>query len=140
MDIRTRVHARRDLDELRAARDLDGLTAKLNEERLLAPRQRFVTARAVRTLPDGKAILAAFKTARQADADIDLAYTFLMQDAGLDIGDATTLQLIDELVSQSVLTTAQGAQLKSLAMFPLVVTRDDVCFALYNDDGSEKPA
>jgi hypothetical protein len=138
MDIRARILARPDLDELRAARDLDEITTKLNEEGLLAPRQRFVTARAVRTLPAGKAILAAFKAARNADADIDLAYTFLMQEAGLDIGDATTLALIDGLVTQSILTAAQGVQLKSLAMFPVVVDRLEVEAALYNRDTTEK--
>lgn len=138
MDIRARILARPDLDELRLARDLDRLAAELNAEELLAPRQRFVTARVVRTLPDGKAILAAFKALRGEDDDIELAYNFLMQEAGLDIGDPTTLKLIDGLAAQNILSTAQRDQLRSLAMFPVVVDRMQVMAAMYNDDGSEK--
>lgn len=125
-----RILARRDLDSLRVVRDLDGITAKLNAEGVKIPRQRFITARVVRTLPNGKEILAALKGARSADDDIDLAYTFLMQEAGLDIGDPTTLGLIDILVAKNIFQPSWGEQVKALAMVPVIVDRLEVEAAL----------
>lgn len=135
MDIRARILARPDLADLRAARDLDKLAAALNAEGLLERRSRIVTARVVRTLPDGKAILAALKGARSADDDIDLAYTFLMQGAGLDI--AECFDLIDGLVASEIFLQAWAEQIKGLAMFPVTVERLEVEAALDEIRASE---
>lgn len=137
MDIRTRILARNDLGELVTGRDLDGIKAKLDAEGVTVQHSRFITARVVRTLPDGKAILAALKAARALDDDIDLAYTFLMQGAGLDIGDDTSLEMIDELAEQGVFEQAWAEQIKGLAMFPLLVDRLDVEAAVNEILGSD---
>lgn len=138
MNIRARILARPDLDGLRASKDLDGLTTALNAEGMVVRSLRFVTARVIRTLPNGKDILSALKGARNLDDDIDLAYTFLMQGAGVDIGDEMAFALIDGLVAKGIFQPTWAGQLKSLAMFPVVVDRLEVAAAMFNDDGSEK--
>lgn len=138
MSIRDRVHARRDLDDYRAARDLDALTAALNAENLKALQQRFITARAVMAAcPDGVAILGALQAA-SADPAVGWALKFLGQEAGLDIGDPFTQSMVDQLVAGSVLTAQQGATLKAMALKPVIVDRLEVEAALYNRDTTEK--
>ena len=142
MDIRTRILARPDLADLRAARDLDGLAARLNAEGLTAPHQRFITARAVMAgCPGGVAILSALDQARAhplVGSAVSWALTFLSQEAGLDIGDPYTQGMVDSLVTLKILTDEQGAALKSMALQPVVATREQVNAAMYNDDGTEK--
>jgi len=142
MDIRTRILARGDLAELRAARDLDGLAAALNAEGLQAPRQRFITARAVMaSCPGGLPILAALDGAREhpvVGKAVAWALTFLGQEAGLDIGDPFTQEMVDHLVAFEILTDEQGAALKAMALQPVVVTRLDVEAAFYSPDGTER--
>lgn len=142
MDIRTRILARVGLVDLRAARDLDGLAAALNAEGLMAPRQRFITARAVMAgCQDGLMILAALEQARThsvAGNAVSWALTFLSQEAGLDIGDAFTQGMVDTVVALEILTEEQGAALKALALQPVIVTRLEVEAALFNLDGTEK--
>jgi hypothetical protein len=138
MDIRTRVHARRDLDGLRAARDITGLAEALNAEGLKAPQQRFVTARAIMAeCSGGVAILAALKSAA-ADPAVGWALQFLGQEAGLDVGDPFTQGMIGQLVTAGVLTAPQGDALKALALRPVIVDRLEVEAALYNRDTTEK--
>lgn len=142
MDIRARILARGDLNALRAARDLDALAAALNAEGLMAPRQRFITARAVMAgCLGGLAILAALDEARTHSVvgkAVSWALTFLGQEAGLDIGDPFTQQMVDNLVALEVLTDEQGAALKAMALHPVIVDRLEVEAALYNPDGTEK--
>jgi hypothetical protein len=139
MDIRVRILARPDLAGLRSARDLDGLAAALNAEGLLAPQQRFITARAVMAACQGGIdILDALETAATANRAVAWALKFLGQEAGLDIGDPFTQGMVDQLVAGSVLTAAQGAALKAMALQPVVITRDQVNAAMFNPDGTEK--
>lgn len=139
MSIRDRILARRDLDSLRTARDLDGLAAALNADAPLVPQQRFITARAVLTLcADGSAILTALEAAAPHNVAVAYAVRFLGQDAGLDIGDPGALALLDRLLLEGVLTEAHVDQLRTIALKPLLVTRLDVEAAMFNHDGSEK--
>jgi hypothetical protein len=138
MDIRTRILARSDLDGLRAERELDKLAAALNAEGLMAPQKRFITARAVMAAcPDGIAVLDALENA-SANRAVAWALKFLGQEAGLDIGDPFTQGMVDHLVRTSVLTAAQGETLKAMALQPVVVTREQVNAAMFNDDSTEK--
>jgi len=142
MDIRARILARGDLDDLRDARDLDALAAALNAEGLRAPQQRFITARAVMaSCADGLAILSALDGAREHPTigkAVTWALTFLGQEAGLDIGDPFTQEMVDHLVAFEILADEQGAALKSMALHPVVVDRLEVEASLYNPDGTEK--
>jgi hypothetical protein len=138
MDIRARILARDDLNEHRAARNIDALAAALNAEGLLAPQQRFITARAVMAAClGGIQILDALENA-SSDRAVAWALKFLGQEAGLDIGDPFTQGKVDQLVGLTVLTAEQGAALKALALQPVVVSRDQVNAAMFNDDGTEK--
>lgn len=138
MSIRDRILARRDLDGLRAARDITGLTDALNAEGLKAPQQRFITARAVMaTCPGGVEVLGALQSA-SANPAVGWALKFLGQEAGLDIGDPFTQGMVDQLVAGNVLTAEQGAALKAMAMKPVIVDRLEVEAALYNRDTTEK--
>jgi len=138
MDIRSRIRARRDLDGVRVARDIDKMAAILNAEGLTAPGPRFITARAVMaTCPGGLDILDALENA-SGNRAVAWALKFLGQEAGLDIGDPFTQGMIDRLVADAVLTAEQGANLKAMALQPVVVTRDQVNAAMFNDDGTEK--
>lgn len=137
MNIRDRILARPDLDEMRAKRDITGLAAALNAEGLQARQQRFVTARAVMAnCADGVAILQALEGATSNPA-VAWAVRFLGQEAGLDIGDPYTQAMIDKLVN-TVLTPAQADALKALALQPVVVTQEQVARDMYNPDGTEK--
>lgn len=138
MSIRARILARTDLDAARAARNLDVLAAALNAENVKSVQQRFVTARAIMAeCAGGVAILSALK-ANSADPAISWALQFLGQEAGLDVGDPFTQGMVDQLVTGAVLTAAQGSALKAMAMQPLIVTREQVNAAMYNDNGTEK--
>jgi len=142
MDIRTRILARDDLAGLRAARDLDKLADALNAEGVMAPQKRFITARAVMAAcPGGIGILAALEGAREHSVigkAVSWALTFLGQEAGLDIGDPFTQEMIDHAATFEILTEEESAALKALALQPVVVTRDQVNAAMFNPDGSEK--
>ena len=142
MDIRARILARPDLADLRAARDLDKLAAALNAEGLMAPQQRFITARAVMAeCPGGVGILVALEGAKAHPAvgqAVTWALTFLGQSAGLDIGDTYTQGMVDTLATLGVLTKLQAEALKSMALQPVTVHRLEVEAAMYNPDGTEK--
>ena len=142
MSIRDRILARPDLAELRAARDLDGLAAALNAEGIKDKQKRFITARAVMAeCPGGVAILVALDGARSHPAvgsAVGWALTFLGQETGLDIGDPFTQGMVGTLVTLGILTSAQGDALKAMAQQPVLVSRDQVCHAVFNDDGTEK--
>lgn len=133
-----RVHARSDLDALRAARDITALSEALNAEGATEYAQKFVSARIILTsCPDGVAILAALSAA-VSNVAVSWALKFLGQDSGLDIGDPGIDPLLDGLVAGGVLTAPWRTQLKALALRPLTVTQEQVGIALYNDDGTEK--
>jgi hypothetical protein len=139
MLIRDRIFARRDLDGLREARDLDGLAAALNAAPEMTVQPRFVTARAVMAgCPDGVAILDALDAAAPHNSAVRRAVAFLQQEAGLDVGDPYTQRMIGELADAHVLTESQAAQLKALALKPVYVDRLEIEAALYNRDTTEK--
>jgi hypothetical protein len=134
MDIRDRVLARRDLDQLRALRDLDGLAAALNAENVKVRQPNtFVTWRAVITrCSAGKAIRNKMEAAAPQDSAIKSACEFLSQEAGLDVGDPGCWLAIDGMVQAGVMSVEEGQQLKDLSMKHLTVGRLDVEAALYN--------
>lgn len=140
MDIRARILARPDLNELRTARDLDGLAAALNAEGLMAPQQRFITARGILAIDaaEGRAILSSLRAAAALDIGVEFVVMFLGQGEGVDIGDPSTWRDIDGLVAKQILTSAQSFMLKHLSEQPVVVTRLQVEAAMYNPDGTEK--
>jgi len=139
MSIRDRILARRDLDELRAERNLTGLADALNADPEMKVQQRFVTERGVMSCcPDGNAILDALDAAAPQNSAVRRAVGFLRQEAGLDVGDPYTQRMIDELSRLGVLSADQAAQLKALALKPVYVDRLEVEAALYNRDTTEK--
>jgi hypothetical protein len=139
MDIRSRILARRDLDSLRALRELDGLAKALNDSPEMEIQQTFISARALLTrCANGADILHALETAAPFNTAVAWAVKFLAQDAGLDIGDVGALALLDQLQQAGVLQAAWVDQIKHLALKPKYVTRDQVKDAMFNDDGSEK--
>lgn len=137
--VRAAVLTRRDLDELRAVRDIDGLAAALNAIPLQAMQPRFITARTILAeCADGGAILDALTAAGEGISTVKWALTFLSQDSGLDVGHPATHAMIDQLAAGGLLPAAHGAALKALAVLPLSVTAQLVAEATYNPDGTEK--
>jgi hypothetical protein len=135
-----RVHARADLDQMRATRDITGLAAALNAEGLYIRQPRFITARAVLTVnpTEGRNILRALRTAAAQDIGVEFANLFLGQSAGVDIGDPDMWVELDHLVQAGALNDAQAALLKALSLALLVVTQEQVAAELYYPDGTEK--
>jgi hypothetical protein len=86
--------------------------------------------------PGGIGILDALENASSNRA-VAWALKFLGQEAGLDIGDSFTQGMVGQLVSNSVLTAEQGMALKAMALQPVVVSREQVKAAMFNDDGTE---
>lgn len=139
MNIRDLILARPELGDMHAARDLDGLAAALNAQPAQELQPRFVTARTVLAeCADGSAILDALTAAAEHVSAVKWALNFLGKDSGLDVGNPATQGMIDQLVGAGALTADQAAELKSLAVQPVLVTRDQVNGAMYNPDGTEK--
>jgi len=65
---------------------------------------------------DGAVILDKLEQAAAINPACRWACKFLGQDTGLDVGHPTTQQMIDLLVSNSILTNEEGNKLKSLAI------------------------
>jgi len=126
------------LAALRAARDIDQLAAALNAEGAVAPQRRFVTARAVMAVCTGGLEILDALEAASSNRAVAWALRFLGQEAGLDIGDSFTQRMVSQLVADAVLTQEQGDALKALALQPVIVTRDQVNAAMFNDDGTER--
>lgn len=124
---------------MRAARDLDGLAAALNEAPALALRECWVDGLGIiNRCPSGKSILRKLKAGATLDAIIEVAWTALVSGKGLDFGAESTLDSIDEMAPVIGFTDIEVAELKALAMQPVLVTRIEVEAALYNPDGTEK--
>lgn len=137
MSLRDRILARRDLDKLRAARDITGLAAALNAEAPLLAGERFVTGRTILAeCDDGAGILAALDAASAIPA-VEWALKFLAVDSGMDIGNARTQGMIDQLQAGQVLTEVQASQLKALALRRETVTQEKVAAEMYAPDGTE---
>lgn len=137
MAIRSRILARRDLDAMRTARDITGLAAALNADAPLVAAERFVTGRTIMAeCDDGAGILAALAGAAAIPA-VEWALKFLALDSGLDVGNARTQGMVDQLAGGGVLTEAQAGQLKALAMRRETVTQEQVAAEMYAPDGTE---
>jgi len=111
--IRERILARRDLDDLRAARDITNLAAKLNEECEPAQVPQQVTAFSI----------VGFSPARSVIMDLlrDLAET-----------DSPLAPRAQALLSP------QGATYMTPGFEPPFVTQEQVAEEMYNADGTEK--
>jgi hypothetical protein len=137
--IRDRILARRDLDALREAKDLDGLAAALNTEVHAVLTESWVDAPGIiNRCPSGKSILRKLKAGAGADAIIEMAWQSLVFGKGLDFGAASTLNSIDEMRPALGFTDTEVAELQALGQQPVYVTREQVNDAMYNPDGSEK--
>lgn len=138
MSLRDRILARRDLDELRAARDITALAAALNADAPMVMVERFVTGRTILAeCEDGAGILSALAAASILPA-VEWALKFLADASGLDVGNARTQQMIDQLEAGEVLTESQASQLKALALRPDLATQEQVASEMYEIDGTEK--
>ena len=132
MSLHDRILARRDLDAMRIARNITGLADALNAAAPIVASERFVTGRTIMAeCADGGGILAALASAAAIPA-VDWALKFLALDSGLDVGNARTQAMIDQLAAGSVLTAAQAEQLKALALRPDLVTQDQVATEMYH--------
>ena len=134
-------------------------SARLNAMSTTLTKTRFVTARTILAECDGggsllkalerAAIPPTAATAQQIEvsAATESALKFLNQDSGLDAGNPGTIYLINVLTAIALLTPAQGAALKQLAVTPASraevlgigpVASSDITAALFNDNGSAK--
>lgn len=141
MSLKDEILARSDCAAAVAARDLDAIAAIVSAGRM-ANQSRFVTERTILAeIAGGNAILDALQSvADSGNTAVRRAINFLQQDSGLDVGNAVTQGMIDQLAATNppVLAAGQAAALKGLANLPAPVSRADVEAALFNADGSSK--
>lgn len=102
------------------------LADMLNAPIYSMPRERFVSARGVLAAHGaaGAAILDKIEAASASVSEIKWALSFLKTDSGIDVGHANTRALLDSLASGGVLTTAEAALIKDMAVQP--ASRADV--------------
>ena len=137
--IRERILARPELNDMRQARDITGLSVALNAQPPMVSGSRFITARTVLAeCANGDTILSALEAVAVSNASVKWAVNFLGKDSGLDIGNPVTLDMVEQLVSAGVLTESQGAAIKGMALQPHYVTQEQVAMEMYNPDGTEK--
>ena len=141
MTLRDEILARQDCADAVAARDLDAIAALMSNGRTRV-QSRFVTARTIQAEIDGgAAILKKFEAAQASIPDLEYALVFLKQDSGYDFGNAKAQGMADQLATAAagnVITLAEAAALKGLALQAAPVSRLDVELALFNPDGSMK--
>jgi hypothetical protein len=136
--LKAEVHANPACADALAAKDCAALAAIVSTGRT-STQSRFVTARTILAeCAAGSAILDALEAVAGSMSAVKWAVKFLGQDSGLDVGNAVTQGMIDQLAAASVLTSTQAAQLKGLATLPAPVTAQDIAHAVFNDDGSLK--
>lgn len=139
MNLRDMIRARLGLLALREAKDLDGLAAALNAEGIKEFQQRYITTRTILDeCEEGRAIVAAIRSAASADPTVDEALHFLRDDSGFDVGHPRTQSIIRDLQAAGVFTQAQADQLANMGLLPVVVDRLQVEAAMFNPDGTEK--
>lgn len=112
MGIRERILARRDLDAIRAARDIDVLAAKLNEESqpVLVPAR--INAASILSNNVHHEVIIAFLQSAAAGEDVAVRAQELISDDGVEV--------LEE------------------GFDPPLVDRYQVNDAMFNPDGSEK--
>lgn len=138
-DIKSRVLGREDLVEAYQTRDITRIAASLNAEGRSFIGPRYVTARTVLAeCQDGAAILVALESSASLYPAVKWAMGFLSRDSGLDMGNPTTLAMLETLRNDGVLAGAQASELRKMAERPLVVTQLEVAQALYEDNGDFK--
>ena len=139
--IRDRILARCAAGDLaminaRVAKHLDDMTMLLNEEGVTAVLPRWVNGRTVLAeCANGDDIIRKIHAAMAADPVIELAWAYLLNAQGLDLGEQSTRDRVDTTVVAGVWTADEGAQLKALAMQPVLVDRLQVELAMYGSDG-----
>jgi hypothetical protein len=139
ISIRDRIIGSPELQDARAARDLDALAAGLNAQGVSAVQSRFVTMRTVTAeCSDADGIITALTGAAAISPSVAEMLGFLRDDTGMDVGHPNTQAKINAMAGAGALTQAQANQIKALALLPVVVTRADVEAAMYNPDGTEK--
>ena len=97
----------------------EGIADILNRQDIHAIQERWVTARTVLAelgATAGAAILDKLQAVFASSSPVKWMITFLAQDSGIDIGNAQTQASIDGLVTAGVLTSAEGAALKNMAL------------------------
>lgn len=99
----------------------DAVAAILNDQRYMATKERYVTARTVLAelgATAGAAILDKLEAASAQSSPVKWMLRFLTQDSGLDVGQTETQGCIDALAIAGVLTTDEAAALKNMALLP----------------------
>lgn len=97
----------------------DDVAAILNDKQFTAIQERYVTARTVLAelgATAGATILDKLQAASASSGPVRWMMTFLAQDSGIDIGNVQTQASIDGLITAGVLTSAEGASLKNMAL------------------------
>lgn len=97
----------------------EGITDILNRQDISAIQERWVTTRTVLAelgATAGAAILDKLQAASASSSPVRWMMTFLAQDSGIDIGNVQTQASIDGLITAGVLTSAEGASLKNMAL------------------------
>lgn len=134
MTLRDDILANPDCAAAVAARDLDAIAAIMSAGRV-AVQPRFITARTILAEcgAAGAGILDALTAASSVSSAVKWALTFLSQDSGLDVGNAVTQGMIDQLAGIGALTADQATALKDLALQSAPVSRLEVEAALFKD-------
>lgn len=99
----------------------DAVAAILNDQRYMATKERYVTARTVLAelgATAGAAILDKLEAASAQSSPVKWMLRFLTQDSGLDVGQTETQGCIDALAIAGVLTADEATALKSMALMP----------------------
>jgi hypothetical protein len=96
------------------------LVDMMNAYNYTLPKERFVSARGLLAAygAAGATILDKLEAAAASISEIKWALSFLKSDSGIDVGHQNTRTLVDELATNSVLTTTEADQIKDLANQP----------------------
>lgn len=118
-----------------AARDIDALTAILSAGRTRPSQTEIGNGTIIDTigLTDGTALLDAIHA--------QPAYKYvipLLEQGRLKVGSGVVREALVELVAGNVLTQSDADALYALGVEPDLLSRQDVCDALFNPDGTEK--
>lgn len=101
--------------------DSPGLVVELlNAQTETMVKSRYVTARTVLAEcgAGASAILDKLEAAATSSSAMKWAVKFLGQDSGLDVGNAVTQAMLDQLAGANVLTSDEASTLKAMALQP----------------------
>lgn len=125
----------------RAARNLADMAALLNADGLMAVQERWINGRTVLAeCASGDSIIRKISAAAVADSVIQLAWAYMLNGQGLDMGDPATRARTTATVTAGVWTADEGNQLLDLAVLPVIVSHLDVETDFYTEarDGTER--